>query len=277
MTGNQWIDKIQASLYQTYPDGREARSIGEIYLLDVVNCPRESWDTEISLDQEKLESDVKKLQEYYPIQYVSNKAWFYGYPFYVDERVLIPRPETEELVYQILQSVSTDKLSILDIGTGSGCIPITLKKKMPEASLSATDKSLDALDVAKKNSSEMDAEVKWINDDVLDTQLPKDTKFDIIVSNPPYIPASEKKYMDDSVMSYEPVQALYVPENDPFVFYRQILELGGEILRPNGQIWVEINSLRSEEMKELTRQYDFSDFKIHKDMAGLPRILQVDV
>jgi len=195
-------------------------------------------------EENKLLQYIERLMVHEPVQYVLNEAWFCGLKLYVDRSVLIPRPETEELVEWIIDGCRfpIDKLSILDIGSGSGCIAIALKRRLGKAEVWSCDISTEALQVAKKNAANLGVDVNFILLDFLDVKqratLPY---FDIIVSNPPYITIKETKDMRPNVLDYEPSTALFVPEDDPFVFYRAIAGFGKKHLKKGGSIFAELN------------------------------------
>lgn len=195
--------------------------------------------------RKSLESIVNELIESKPIQYVLNEAWFWNLKFFVDENVLIPRPETEELVKYIIdcektRPVNVDSFSILDIGSGSGCIPIALKKELPNAQITSMDISGEALKIARTNSESLDADVQFLEMDFLNEQdWQMLGKFSIIISNPPYIPLQEKETLDKTVADWEPGTALFVPDNDPLLFYRKIAVFGKTHLAGEGNIFLE--------------------------------------
>ena len=220
---------------------------------------------------------VKDLLKNKPIQYIIGETDFCDLKFKVNGNVLIPRPETSELVYKIVERQKTkDKrqLSILDIGTGSGCIAISLAKNIPDSKVYALDISEKALEVAKENAINNNVDVTFINDDILSLKNNIDTKFDIIVSNPPYVRELEKAEMRDNVLNWEPHNALFVSDNDPLIFYRNILEFAQTHLNENGEIWFEINEYLGKEMTVLCKEYDFSDVEIFKDFRGKERGLK---
>ena len=222
---------------------------------------------------------VKDLLKNKPIQYIIGETEFCDLKFKVNENVLIPRPETSELVYKIVERQKTkDKrqLSILDIGTGSGCIAISLAKNIPGSKVHALDISEKALEVAKENAINNNVDVTFINDDILSLKNNIETKFDIIVSNPPYVRELEKAEMRDNVLNWEPHNALFVSDNDPLIFYRNILEFAQTHLNENGEIWFEINEYLGKEMTVLCKEYGFSDIEIFKDFRGKERVVKVN-
>ena len=220
---------------------------------------------------------VKDLLKNKPIQYIIGETEFCDLKFKVNENVLIPRPETSELVMKIInsqQSTANSQQLILDIGTGSGCIAISLAKKLSNSKVYALDISEKALEVAKGNAINNDAEVAFIHDDILNLKNKIETQFDIIVSNPPYVRELEKAEMRDNVLDWEPHNALFVSDNDPLIFYRNILEFAKSHLKENGEIWFEINEYLGKEMADLCKEYGFSDVEIFKDFRGKERALK---
>lgn len=230
----------------------------------------------VSNDQEqKLEEIVRRINTHEPLQYVLGEAEFYGRKFMVNPSVLIPRPETEELVMEALmyRSPSSGALKVMDIGTGSGCIPITFKLEQKKAEVFATDISAEALAVAKKNAERLRAEVRFIKSDVLREELPV-PELDIVISNPPYIAASEKEQMQLNVVGFEPHLALFVPEEDPLVFYKAITAKAFKSLRPSGMLIVEINERFGREVKLLFEENGFAEVSLMRDLGGKDRIVR---
>jgi release factor glutamine methyltransferase len=229
-------------------------------------------DKEVS----QLEQFTERLMLHEPVQYVLNEAWFCGLKFYVGKNVLIPRPETEELVEWVISNCKfpVDKLSILDVGTGSGCISIALKRKLRKAEVSACDISEAALEVAKKNATTLGADVNFLWLDFLNKekrqQLPS---FDIIISNPPYVPEKDKQHMRPNVLDYEPHTALFVPDNDALVFYKAIAEFGKDHLNPGGAIFVEIHEDPGVAVSALFHSNGYNE-ELKKDMQGKERMLK---
>ena len=220
---------------------------------------------------------VKDLLKNKPIQYIIGETEFCDLKFKVNENVLIPRPETSELVMKIINSqqpTANSQQLILDIGTGSGCIAISLAKNLLKSKVYALDISEKALEVAKENAINNDADITFIHDDILSLNNKIETKFDIIVSNPPYVRELEKAEMRDNVLDWEPHNALFVSDNDPLIFYRNILEFAKSHLKENGEIWFEINEFLGKEMDDLCKEYGFSDVEIFKDFRGKERGLK---
>ena len=219
---------------------------------------------------------VKDLLKNKPLQYIIGETEFCDLKFKVNESTLIPRPETSELVTKIVngqQTTDNRQISILDIGTGSGCIAISLAKHIAGSKVYAIDISEKALEVAKGNAISNNVDVTFIHDDILSLRNNIDTKFDIIVSNPPYVRELEKAEMRDNVLNWEPHTALFVSDNDPLIFYRTILEFAKTHLNENGEVWFEINEYLGKEMTELCKAMGFSDVEIHKDFRGKERVI----
>jgi len=214
---------------------------------------------------------VKRLQNNEPIQYIFGKANFYGMEFIVNQQVLIPRPETEELVEWILQENKMAK--ILDIGTGSGCIAITLAAKNPNFRLWALDFSKDALAVAQQNAQIHNVNINFLEKDIL--QIPNfEQKWDIIVSNPPYISENERFTLQKNVIDFEPHSALFVQEENPLIFYEKILQFAKNQLVPNGKLYFEINKNFGNEIKNLFQKFDFKNIILKKDISSNPRMIK---
>ncbi|MCR9014331.1 peptide chain release factor N(5)-glutamine methyltransferase [Aquiflexum gelatinilyticum] len=227
------------------------------------------------LDKEpqELSQALENLLQGMPIQYILGKAPFYGREFFVSPAVLIPRNETEELVHLIIKENPNEGLYILDIGTGSGCIPITLDLEMKTPTVLGLDISEEALDIAKKNANLLQSKVDFFQIDVLNEELPfKD--FDIIVSNPPYVRHSEKDLMHTNVLAYEPHLALFVYDEDPLLFYRTISQKALKTLKSGGKIYFEINEAFGKETKELMENLGFEQVKIFEDLNGRQRMIR---
>lgn len=220
---------------------------------------------------------VDALKKRKPIQYITNKAWFLGKEFMVNENVLIPRPETEELVEWVIEyaNIKNKPLQILDIGTGSGCIPISLKLALPNCFLSALDISEGALIVAQQNATILNTAITWIQEDILNTTyLPNN--YDIIISNPPYIPFKENVNMQAQVKNHEPNIALFVTNEDPLIFYRTIARLGKQYLNPNGQLFLEIHYDQGKALLQLFDEMGYHA-ELRQDMFGKDRMLRASL
>jgi release factor glutamine methyltransferase len=212
-----------------------------------------------------------------PIQYILGKAWFMGRSFMVNEHVLIPRPETEELIEWVVEyaQIIAKPLQLLDIGTGSGCIAISLKKALPDCSLSALDISTEALTVAKNNAASLEASIEFIEQDIIH-QTSLSHVFDVMVSNPPYIPIREKINMEAQVKNYEPLIALFVPNEDPLVFYRAIAQVAKKYLRPRGQLFFEIHYDQGKAILQLLDEMNFHA-EIRRDSFGKNRMIRASL
>lgn len=253
-------------------------------------------DVALQPDFELSDSDIQKwnaivsdLQQEKPIQYITGETWFYGLRFQVNENTLIPRPETEELVEWIIESqksnVQSQTLAILDIGTGTGCIPISLKTNILQANVSAIDVSEHALEVAKRNAELNNVEINFIQANILEvqdlSQLPTPnsqlrTNFDIIVSNPPYVRNLEKQEIKKNVLEYEPHLALFVEDTDALLFYRKIAQLALKNLTPNGLLFFEINQYLGNETVELLKNLGFKNIELKKDLYGNDRMIKCE-
>jgi len=227
---------------------------------------------------EQLESVLIRLKKSEPIQYITGRADFYGLQYKVNPHVLIPRPETEELVHWVLQDIAQSKqqLDILDIGVGSGCIALTIKKKKPQVRVFGIDHDMDILNVARINSRSLGAGCVFYNFDFLDKTLwPEMGKFDIIISNPPYIPDADRRIMADNVLLHEPEKALFAVE-DALSFYRAIHDFAQEHLSPMGRIYLEIHEEYASDTAAIF-QKDDATIEIRKDLQGKDRMIKIDM
>jgi len=215
---------------------------------------------------------IEKLKTFIPIQYIIGVTHFYGLELEVNPDVLIPRPETEELVEWILSVNENKKLKILDIGTGSGCIAIALAKNLPQAQVYAIDVSKNALAIAKRNTKRNNVQVNFIEKNILETDDLEQT-FDIIVSNPPYVRNLEKEEIKKNVLDHEPHLALFVDDHDALLFYRKIADLALKNLVPNGQLYFEINQYLGKETMDLLEQKGFSQLELRADIYGNNRMV----
>ncbi len=235
-------------------------------------------NTELTKEQQAvLENYTQQLLGGKPIQYILGKAWFMGNELMVNEHVLIPRPETEELVEWIISyaRIMNKPLSILDIGTGSGCIPIALKLALPNCTLTGLDISKDALAVAEINANNLKATVEWIEQDILNTAA-LDTSYDIIVSNPPYIPLREKKDMQVQVLNFEPSIALFVSNEDPLIYYKAIAKIGKQNLSKNGQLFFEIHYDKGKAILALLDELNYHA-ELRQDSFGKNRMIRASL
>jgi len=242
--------------------------------------------------ESKINHHIDRLLTHEPIQYIMNKSWFYGLELYVDKSVLIPRPETEELIDWIVKDVIasgkavfqkaaneadvTKQLKILDIGTGSGCIALALKKTMPKAEVWGCDISDEALNVARRNGSALDIRVDFQGIDFLDEEMQKSLPtVDIIVSNPPYIPIKQKSGMNANVVEHEPHVALFVPDDDALIFYKSIVAFAKKRLYEGGAIYLEIHEEYGSEVVKLFKAEGYTNVELKEDMQGKDRMVKV--
>ena len=276
----QLIDKLQTSLSGTY-EGHELTAIIRTICCDMLGIDTATYYLKeaVTLTSEQkslLRGIIDRLQQGEPLQYIEGKAPFCGMEFAVNSSVLIPRPETAELVDWIVCEHATQHPRILDLGTGSGCIAIALSKQLPQATIEACDISAEALTIAKENARMNEAPVSFFTHDMLDLGTPLPHSYDILVSNPPYIRQSEAADMSIQVTEWEPHTALFVPDDDALRFYRAIAELGQtEALRPGGHIYVEINQALGKETVALFEAYGYQDVELRKDIYGNERMIGV--
>ena len=256
-------------------DNREAAALARIVCCEMMGQRPTDYvlNEPLRTDGEagrRLEDVIQRLLRYEPLQYIEGKARFLGRDFRVKPGVLIPRPETEELVEQILKETAPGA-RLLDIGTGSGCIAVTLALDVPGAYVEAWDISPEALAVARGNSERLQAGVTFRQRDVLVCGVEAGTAFDAVVSNPPYVTEAEQAKMSPNVRLYEPPEALYVPDNDPLRFYRRIGQLGQQLLTPGGKLYFEINQAFGRETACLLQEQGYTDIRIGKDLSGNDR------
>jgi release factor glutamine methyltransferase len=258
-------------------DGSEAESFFYLILahqhqwsrVDLALNPNEAFN---EADIQYWNSILEQLKLEIPIQYLLETTSFFGLDFEVNKNVLIPRPETEELVQWILDSnLKSEKLKILDIGTGSGCIAISLAKNLPKAEVFAIDVSETALEIATKNAKQNEVQITFLAQNILETQ-DLDQQFDIIVSNPPYVRNLEKEAIKKNVLDYEPHLALFVEDHDALIFYRKISELALKNLSVQGQLYFEINQCLGTPMVDLLRNQGFQNVELRKDIYGNDRM-----
>lgn len=267
---------IRQSLQAIYPS-QELKSLTMMIWCDLLGMDALDVYTgkDINLSESKqyeLENILQRLQKNEPIQYICGVARFLCRPFQVATGVLIPRPETEELVELIINENCLDAPRILDIGTGSGCIAISLSLAIPQARVIAWDISDEALDIALYNNEVLNATVSFEKRDVMATVEMKQ-QFDVIVSNPPYVTESEKQAMEPNVLEWEPELALFVPDNDPLRFYRRIAVLGRTLLNPGGKLYFEINRMYGVQIARMLTELGYHCPRIVKDISGNDRIV----
>ena len=283
MKGSEIRQKLNRQLRTIYNE-REAGNISEMVMEKITGQKRIDRlinDPEINEElSDQFNLLLQRLLNHEPVQYVLGEAWFCGMKLTVDKQVLIPRPETEELVEWVIDTVQEwtepahRHYKILDVGTGSGCIAIALQKKLPAYFETwACDKSDGALTIARKNADDQKALVDFVPMDFLDADQQKQLPHvDIVVSNPPYIPASGKNTMADNVVKYEPSMALFVPDEDPLQFYKALASFGKFKLQENGWLLAEIHEDLGQEVKDLWINFDYKNVEIKKDLQGKDRL-----
>jgi release factor glutamine methyltransferase len=281
MTVTEGYRYLCNELYSVY-EQREAENIAGMVIENITGLKRMDRvlqkDTILTTEQQKkLNNYTTLLRQHQPVQYVLHEAWFYGMQLYVDEHVLIPRPETEELVEWIITDAKAGQqpVSIIDIGTGSGCVPIALKKNIPAADVWAVDISNEALAVAKRNAETQQANITFQQADILiPTHISTFPLFDIIVSNPPYIPLSDKTSMHPNVLQHEPHLALFVENENPLLFYNAIADFAHSFLKPGGSLYFEIHEAMGEQVTQLLTQKGFINVQVKKDMQEKDRMVK---
>ena len=279
------LNDIKQALKKQLADQYESVELGPILSIliehvtgwDQVQQVIHKDDSISAAQQLDFETSAEALLAGRPIQYITGKTWFMGEPYNVNEQVLIPRPETEELVDWVIEyaAIKGKALRILDIGTGSGCIAIALKKALPEAIVSAIDISTGAIKIAAANAAALKADIEWIALDILNTAFLPD-QYDVIVSNPPYIPMQEMKNMELQVTDHEPNIALFVPDEDPLMFYRTIARLAKLHLSTNGQLFFEIHYDQGDAMIALLDEMHFHA-ELRTDMFGKDRMVRASL
>ena len=271
------IKQLRDELCDLYPQG-ECDALIRIIALDLLKIENTTFflRDEITLDatqQKMLDDAIVRLKRAEPIQYILGETEFCDLTFKVNPSVLIPRPETSELVRWIVAENSARENSILDIGTGSGCIAISLAKMMPQATVTAWDISPEAIETAESNNKLNGTKVTFIEQDIF-APSNNNEKYDIIVSNPPYIKENEKEKMQRNVLDWEPCIALFVPDNDPLLFYRQIARKGLQLLKNGGRLYFEINREHGEETCAMLAEYGYTAIELRKDFADNDRMIR---
>ena len=278
----QFLKDLQTSLKGEYSES-EIHVLGMLILEKLTGFSR-IWlliHKELKLNDEQniiASQYLERLKNHEPIQYILGETEFYGLKFKVNPSVLIPRPETEELVEWVKPphppkgGFLSGTPTLLDVGTGSGCIAVALKKKFPSANVSAMDISPEALALAKENAALNEVNIEFIQDDILHPAA-TDRKWDAIVSNPPYIPASEQRYLHKNVTDFEPHLALFVQDNDPLIFYRKIAEFALSHLSAGGRLYVEIHQSLGRQCCQLLESMGFQSVELRKDLSGNDRMI----
>ncbi len=274
--------QLKSELQSLY-DAQEATAVAHELLYSITGLEKMDRlmrkDEPLTEAQQKLYDTCKAdLLKGKPLQYVTGTAWFMGKEFKVNEHVLIPRPETEELVDWIIKDHKVKQdISILDIGTGSGCIPISLQLALPGATTLSCDISEEAIEVAKENARKLEADISFIKTDFLNQKMWYNfEQYDVIVSNPPYIPQKEYKNMHTNVRDFEPSLALFVPDDDALLFYRNIAEFGKTNMKPDGVIYCELHKDHAEKTEQMFREKGYKT-ELRKDMHGNERMIKAQL
>lgn len=273
---NKIVAYIRSRL-QPYYTAEEVSALSRIVCCDLLGqAPTDYYlGKDIALSPKKeqeLEDILQRLSRFEPLQYIEGRTLFLGREFWVAPGVLIPRPETEELVELMLKEIPADA-RILDVGTGSGCIAISLAKELPDALVTAWDVSPEALSVARANARKLQSNVRFVECDVLACQVDEVGLYDVIVSNPPYVTETEKADMEPNVLQWEPSLALFVPDDDPLRFYRRIAVLGRDMLADGGRLYFEINRAYGREMVEMLRTMGYVGVRVEKDLSQNDRFV----
>ncbi|WP_439880978.1 peptide chain release factor N(5)-glutamine methyltransferase [Pontibacter sp. MBLB2868] len=271
---------IRENINQAYPEP-EAGAIAQLVLEHVLHKSRvqlslQQQETVTQAQEEEVKQAVLRLQQQEPVQYVLGVAHFYGLELQVDERVLIPRPETEELVDRVIkQHKNREHLRILDICTGSGCIPLALAANLNTDSVVGLEVSTGALEVARANTAKLNLPVEWLEHDVF-KPIPgiAPESLDIITSNPPYVREDEKKQMRENVLQFEPHLALFVPNADPLKYYKRIAAIGLELLKKGGKLYFEINEQYGAQVAKLLLEHGYSRAEVVQDLFGKDRMVE---
>jgi release factor glutamine methyltransferase len=281
------LSYLKEQLWDYYPES-EIKSFYYLIMESVCRLDKQSVllgkDTQISSDEKRIMKEmIEDLKKFRPIQYILGETEFYGLKFKVDERVLIPRPETEELVERVLNGcrvqgagykVHGTRCRVLDVGTGSGCIAVALAKFLSGAEVYALDISEKALEVASENARNNQVNVRFIRHDIFE-DLPENLpeQFDVIVSNPPYVTSGEKEIMSRNVLDYEPHQALFVPQEKPLLFYERIADMARDRLKDSGRLYFETSAVYGKSAEEMLRRKGFGSVRLFKDISGKDRVL----
>ena len=274
MTTREAINRLRENLAGVY-DPREIESMTRVIFEDVllwkpVDIVMRDQEPLPSFFDTKLDGIIDRLLRHEPLQYILGKARFHGHSFAVTPATLIPRPETEQLVDMIVDQNPGSDLRVLDIGTGSGCIAISLARALKFAHVTATDISPQALAVAQQNAAALKTRVSFVQQDILTTQAPREA-WDIIVSNPPYITMSERSAMERNVLDYEPGSALFVPDDNPMLYYRPIAAYASLALASAGRLYMEINRAMGSQVVQTLQQAGLKNIQLHNDFNGNPR------
>lgn len=278
-TIEQSLRKVRESIQNAYPEP-EAGTMAQLVLEHVLRMSRLrlslNQQQELSLEQqEEVNNAISRLMQQEPVQYVLGIAHFYDLELQVDERVLIPRPETEELVDLVIKEYRGKAgLQVLDICTGSGCIPVALAVNMKGSKIFGIEVSAGALEVAKANADKYRISIEWLHQDIFDEVPIPGRSLDIITSNPPYVLEEEKAFMHRNVLEHEPHLALFVPDTDPLKFYKRIAEVGSRLLKKGGKLYFEINERYGKDVCNTLLQAGFSEAEVVQDLFNKDRIVR---
>jgi release factor glutamine methyltransferase len=275
MKSREWYERIRRELSEIYPQ-QEAGAMADILLEEYFGIDRRRRLLEPQariVPEAAFEQALRQLKSYRPLQYVLGRTDFGDCTLALDERVLIPRPETEELVRRIEKAYRGRTPAILDIGTGSGAIAVALARALPGSRVTGLDISQDALDVARGNARTNGVAVDFQQMDIL-TDCPADRRYGVIVSNPPYVRQSERTAMRPNVLDHEPAVALFVPDDDPLVFYRAIAGYARRALDPGGTLWLEINEAFGPQLVALLEEREFREVELFQDMYDKDRMIR---
>ncbi len=275
------IRMITDKLSPYYPQGEIRGFINLIFEhlfgLSIIKIHLYQHDQNPDAKLSEIEEIIERLINYEPIQYILGETEFYGLKFKVNSAVLIPRPETEELVDWILQDSPGKNSTVLDIGTGSGCIAIALAKNRPDLHVEGWDISEEALEVARQNAETNNVNVSFLKVDILNQNIiSEDKTYELIVSNPPYVTPSEKSSLLKNVIDHEPHTALFVPKNDPLIFYNEIADFGIKFLNQEGQLYFEINENLGNEVQSLLKSKRFANIVLRRDINGKDRMIRCE-
>lgn len=271
MRSKDLLNRIATELSTVY-DREESMAIARFVSDYMVESKMLNPDAEVEQTEETwLEEVLSRLKKSEPVQYVLGFAYFMGRRYVVNKDVLIPRPETEELLELVYKKSERGSFTAIDIGTGSGCIAVELSKKYPKARVYAVDVSERALAVASENSKNQNVQINFVSDDILHPAMEKYPTFDLIVSNPPYVAIDEKEFMHANVINYEPHLALFA--SNPLEFYEAIVRFAEKKLKSDGKIFLEINPVYAESTLEIYQRTGFSDIELVKDITGKQRFL----
>ncbi|MBQ5663748.1 MAG: peptide chain release factor N(5)-glutamine methyltransferase [Bacteroidaceae bacterium] len=273
------IKQLRDELSPLYPQG-EREALIRIVAMDLLKIGSTAFylKDEITLDptrQATLDNAIERLKKAEPIQYILGQTEFCDLTFNVNPSVLIPRPETSELVKWIVEENKKEQTNILDIGTGSGCIAISLAKMLPNAQVTAWDISPRSIETAESNNRLNGTKVTFVEQDIFTAS--EEATYDIIVSNPPYIKEVEKRNMQRNVLDWEPSIALFVPDNDPLLFYREIARKGVQLLKNGGKLYFEINREHGEETCNMLAEYGYTNIELRKDFADNDRMIRASL